>query len=428
MNIYKFLGKSFNCKYCGQRHYVPIKKIITRENAIFELSSFIKSLAIKCKNILILCDNITYEVAGKTSEGILRNDYKISTLILKPINHKIVYADAAYFPLIKQKSSGKNLIITVGSGSITDMGKFIGSETGIPVISVPTAPSMNAYTSGVAAFISRGVKLTFPVKPAIGVIIDTDIISDAPMDLIKAGFADSLAKSFANADWKISSILTGEKFCSLPLKITTAAEKTYKDRSDRLLKRDKKVISSLMEGLNMGGFSMIIAGKSAPASGGEHLISHFLDMFSHKEGKEVFSYHGLQVGIGIVVSSIIYEMLRGIRNPVLKKISYDNKIKEFFGTESKIIKKEFYRKIRHLKNIPRLWDEFHKVFSTVPSSEEIKIYLKKAGCPVRFSDIRVSKKLAQKSLMSARYIRGRVTILDIADELGILKEVSEMIQ
>ncbi|MCK4817771.1 iron-containing alcohol dehydrogenase, partial [bacterium] len=277
MNIYSLLNKAFTCQFCGKQHFSPIKEVVTKKGAILSLPDFFSYL-VKGKEVLILSDNVTYEVAGKRCAELLSGEYKTSSLILSPKGAETVHAEEKYLPEIFEHLQNKNAILTVGTGSITDLGKYVADELNVPVVSFPTAPSMNAYTSEISALLLKGVKVTLSVRPAVGVLTDLDIISQAPLDLIKAGFADSLAKAFANADWKMSSLLTGEDFCPLPLKITTEAESKYIDRGDELIQRKEEIISYLMDGLNAGGFSMVIAGETSPASGGEHLISHFLDM------------------------------------------------------------------------------------------------------------------------------------------------------
>jgi len=434
MDMYSLLNKRFICSFCGREHYIPTKKVITKKGAISLLPSFISDL-IKGKKVLILSDNITYDVAGKRCKEILKREYGVTSLILKPQGTRTVHAEEKYLPGIFKSAKNKDVIIAVGTGSITDMGKYVADKLKIPLISFPTAPSMNGFTSGVSALLIKGLKITIPVKPALGILIDTDIISSAPLDLIKSGFADSLAKSFANTDWKISSMISGDFFCPLPLKITTEAEEKYINRAGELIQRNEKVISYLMEGLSAGGFSIVLAGKSSPASGGEHLISHFLDVEAHKEKREPFSYHGLQVGLGIITSSTIYERLKNLSSKEVEKrllqreIDYDEEIR-LFGKDAPLIKKEFSKKISILKELPQrlppLWNEIkEKAFPLVHSSQKIKDVLKKANCPLYFKEIGVDKSLAYKAIITARYIRGRLTILDIASELGILREIAE---
>jgi len=437
MDIYSFMGKEFACPFCTERHKIPVKKIETGN--ISKISDFALSLLENKKKILILSDNITYEVAGKKCEKILKEKFYVESLILSPEEEKTVSAKEEYLPRILEGTHGKDCILTVGTGTITDLGKHTANELNIPVISFPTAPSMNGYTSGVSAIISKGLKVTDSVQPPAGIFVDTNIISKSPLDLIKAGFADSLAKAFANTDWKISSIITGEYFCPLPMKIVNQAEKKYIHEGEKLLQRNKDVMTSLMEGLNLEGISMLIAGKSSPASGGEHLISHFLDMFVHQKKQEIFAYHGLQVGIGILVSSFIYDYLKTLSsNQVSELISssiidYESEINilesDIFNNEI-TLKKEFRKKraiIKKLrKKLPEKWEKIKKTISSFTHSySATKKYLSNAQCPLTFKEIGVSDNLGYNAIMFSRYIRGRLTVLDIAGELGLLKKIAE---
>ena len=434
MKIYSLLNSKFTCQFCGKQHFVPIKKVVTEKGALNSLSEFVSSL-VKGKQLLVLSDDITYEVAGKKCAEILNEKYEVTSLVLTPKESKTVQAEEKYLPGIFEQLQGKNAILTVGTGSITDMGKYVAGKLNVPAICFPTAPSMNAYTSEIAALLVKGLKVTLPAKPAIGVLTDLNIISQAPLELIKAGFADSLAKAFANADWKLSSLLTGEDYCPLPLEITTEAESKYIDKGDELLRRNETVISYLMDGLNAGGISMIIAGETSPASGGEHLISHFLDMFAHHENRELFSWHGLQVGLGIMVSARIYERMKNLSaRQVEQRLSHRQvdygKEMASFGKDVFFNEQEFGKKVPFLKELPKklplLWDQIkEEVFSLVYSPEQMQEYLGKAKCPLCFEEIGVDKNLTYRTIMNARYIRGRMTILDIADELGILKEIAE---
>lgn len=425
MDIYKVLGKSFDCKYCGRVHHIPTKKVLMEENALTKLPRFIAALVPKAKKLMLLADEITFQVAGETCTQLLKDKYNVVSTILTPRKYPTVHAESIYFPFIRKKAIDCNVILTIGTGSITDMGKYIGTELKIPVIAIPTAPSMNAYTSAVSAYIENGVKITAAITPALGVIADTNIIANSPIELIQAGFADSQAKAFANADWQISSVLSGDSFCPLPLKLFSSVEKQYKAHGDKLIKRDKKTILALMEGLNLGGFSMVIAGKSAPASGGEHLISHFLDMVAHKKEQDVFSYHGLQVGVGVVTSARLFERLREIKSPQIKKTDYDGELKKLFGKDAVKFRDKFSKKLPYLKKIAEQWDKILPILSQPPASQDIIKYLKKAQCPTTFAEIGVNKTLAKQTVLSARYIRDRITVLDLADELGVLQEVLE---
>jgi len=437
MEMQGFLGKSFSCDYCGREHKVDVRSIEYGE--MEELGGFIAKLSGRGKKVFILADNITWEAAGKTIQDVLCARFETTSCILRPVGEKRVTAREEYLGEIKRKAEGSDIILTVGTGTVSDLGKITGEVMGIPVACFPTAPSMNGYTSPVAAFIKGGLKLTLPVNQASGVFCNMDVLRNSPLELIKSGFADSLAKAFANGDWKISSLVTGENFCPLPYRIVSRSEKKYMDRGDQLAMKDPSVIRALMDALNLGGISMAIAGKSSPASGGEHMISHFLDMYAHAYRDEVFAYHGIQVGTGILVSSMLYSELRGLSRKQIEKmvektkIDYDGKLRELlqlFPSASDLIKEEFEKKMklaRLLRNLlPEKWEQIkEEAFAVAYPPEKMTDVFRKAGVPGSFREIGVDEKTACNAICLARFIRGRLTVLDIAGEAGILEEFAQ---
>ena len=61
----------------------------------------------------------------------------------------------------------------------------------------------------------------------------------------------------------------------------------------------------------LSGLAMSVAGSSSPASGGEHLISHFIDMTAHAYDLP-YDFHGCQVGVGTLTTAFIYEKLKAL--------------------------------------------------------------------------------------------------------------------
>lgn len=436
MKSKEYINKSFTCKYCGQIHSIPIKFI---EKGDFEnLGEIMRNNFKEKKEILILTDNITEEVAGKKCEEILKRKFKTKLLSIYPGKEERVTAKQEYLFKIEKEIKNCEIILTAGTGTITDLGKIIGDKYNIPVVCFPTAPSMNGYTSPVAAYIKDGVKITIPVKVAYGVFINEEIIKNSPVELMKAGFADSLAKAYANSDWKISSILTGEKYCPLPYIIMSEVEKKYVEKGEKIEERDGEFINLLMDSLNLGGISMIIAGSSSPASGAEHLISHFLDMYACENNLNYFAYHGIQVGCGIYISSIIYSILKEIKKEEIKrmieKTNLDyrkkfEKLTKIFPKGKKILEKEFSKKIEDMKilreNLPEKWDEIKEnCFPMVYSPSEIKGFFTKAQVPYFLQQIKVNEEIIYDDITLSRFIRARIVISDIADEIGILEKIA----
>ena len=84
----------------------------------------------------------------------------------------------------------------------------------IPYIIVATAPSMDGYASDGAAMILGGMKETVKAGLPKAIIADTNVLKNAPMDMIKAGYGDIIGKYSALNDWKFANIVYGEFFCN----------------------------------------------------------------------------------------------------------------------------------------------------------------------------------------------------------------------
>ncbi|OIN96742.1 hypothetical protein AUJ66_05420 [Candidatus Desantisbacteria bacterium CG1_02_38_46] len=266
---------------------------------------------------------------------------------------------------------------------------------------------------------------------------------NSPREMILAGLGDGISKSVCNIDWGISSLVKKEYFCNLPGKLMAGVMDFYIRNAKKIGKKNRGAIKGLFEALNLAGISMVIAGSSAPASGGEHLISHFFDMFNYSKGKEV-NLHGQQVGIATLVTARLYEKLlkldvNGFKIDKLRQHYINSRqmrenIYRFYGRGMAV---EVYPQLRE-KNLPwrkkekeiqfiiRNWNKIRNIIKKnfIPESR-LRKALKDAGAPRAFSKFGVSKKDIEKAILHAREIRGRYTVLDLADDLGVLEEFAK---
>ena len=188
------------------------------------------------------------------------------------------------------------LIIGIGGGSVLDTSKLIAYHINIPFLSFPTTLSNDGIYSPIVVIKNdKRLKREWTPLPE-GIIVDTDIIKDAPYNTILAGIGDLIANLSAVQDWQISSIHTGEEinYEALYLSKGAAERFLYYILSQDTQNKDK-FLTNLTESLIMSGISMAVAGSSRPASGSEHLISHCLDRIM---GKPLL--HGIQAGIAAI--------------------------------------------------------------------------------------------------------------------------------
>ena len=198
------------------------------------------------------------------------------------------------------------IAVSVGSGTINDLCKLTSHHHKQSYLTVPTAASVDGYTSFGASITYQNAKQTFECPAPVAVVADVDVIAAAPKDMTAAGYADLAAKVPAGAEWMIADIVGAEP-------IQPAAWHVLQDCLDDLLSDpagvaagDPKAVADLFEGLILSGFAMQAARSSRPASCCDHLFSHILDMTHHRyKGK--FVSHGFQVAIGTLTMCAVFD-------------------------------------------------------------------------------------------------------------------------
>ena len=97
---------------------------------------------------------------------------------------------------------------------------------------------MDGYASTGAAMILDGMKVTVSAGVPTAILADTEVLKDAPMDMIQAGYGDIVGKYSALNDWRLSQIVNGEYFCQEIYDLTfQMVHKTLK-LADGLVKRE----------------------------------------------------------------------------------------------------------------------------------------------------------------------------------------------
>ena len=254
---------------CGRRHTCAIDKVFIEHGAEGRLTS----LCAKYTHILIVADENTYSAAGEKTEEALGGK-KVSKVIFD--GGKILIPNEDATQTVEENLNGADLIVGIGSGVIQDLCKYVSHRKGVDYIIVATAPSMDGYASSGAAMILNGMKETVPAGVPKAIVADTEVLKDAPMDMICAGYGDIVGKFSALNDWRLSHAVNGEYFCDYIYSLTHGITVKTLSLADGIKNRDEQSVGVLMEALVTVGILMSFAGSSRPASGSEHHLSHFL--------------------------------------------------------------------------------------------------------------------------------------------------------
>ena len=199
--------------------------------------------------------------------------------------------------------------MAIGSGTITDITRFVSHRTGAAFISMPTAPSVDGFASIGAPLIVDGVKETIICHTPTAIFADVTTLAAAPRGLIAAGFGDMLGKLTSIADWRLGQLLWDEPYDEAIAQRTLTAVQFCIDNVESIGAASPEGVRKLLEALLESGYCMLDFGSSRPASGAEHHYSHYWEMKLLNEGRPAI-YHGAKVGVATALVAEQYAQLR----------------------------------------------------------------------------------------------------------------------
>lgn len=383
----------------------------------------------------LIADANTYAALGQRAEAALRGQgWDVRTVLLQGDD---IIADGRY---VMQALLGLDQVartfVAVGSGTITDIVRFISHRSAGQFISLPSAASVDGYTSIGAPMVVDGYKLTVPCHGPLAVFADLPTLAAAPRAMTAAGLGDMLAKLTSIADWELGSVLWDEPYDTA---IATRSRKAANDsaaQAGAIAAGEPDGIRTLFMGLIESGFCMLDFGETRPASGYEHHMSHFWEMRLLAEGRHSI-LHGAKVGVGVLVSAARYAFVRSVTRAEaearlaaarqLDRGVVEQGIRAAYGplAESVIVGQAPFLemtgeafaalKARVLAN----WDRIQAIAATVPVDAEIAAWLRFAGGPTTFAELGLSPGEYAQGVAYAHYYRPRFTVAKLCQLLGI---------
>ena len=302
--ISQWAGMEYSCA-CGKSHKVDIQAIRVGSGVMQELPGILRDLG--ASHIFLVADNYTYEAAGRQVEQLLDQAGLAYHKRVCQTETPLVPNEYALGSVLAAMTSQDDMLLAVGSGTLNDVTKYVSARTGIPYVIAATAPSMDGYASTVAPTILDGFKTTLPAVYPAAIVADVDILKDAPMPMLTAGFGDIIGKFTSLADWRLSHQLNGEYYCPEVAGVIEAAVETCAANAQALAQREPQAIQAVTEALILSGLAMGMVGVSRPASGAEHQMAHYWEMDALRRGEE-HPLHGNAVGVGTVLAASLYEM------------------------------------------------------------------------------------------------------------------------
>ncbi len=425
-------GKTIECT-CGRTHVIEPQQIVYCDDAIEKLPKICSRYAAG-KSVLVLMDQRTAVAAGNEAVSTLTAaGWTVREHIIEgEVNGTGPICDLQTRQTLDGFGEKVSLVLAVGAGTINDLAKWLAFDEQKPYIVLATAASMNGYASANVAPTIDGVKTLIRALPPKAVLTSGKILTAAPYRLTAAGLGDVLAKSVSSADWYLNHLLFGDYYCAESVGLIADIEPLYMDSPEKVRSGDAQAIEALFNALLLTGAAMTMAETSAPASGGEHLISHTLDMLANRDGTG-HDLHGRQVGVGTILASEIYQRVLAIESPEFTVPSPEID-RDFWAGLSDEVASQYAEKIPRLHAArdelakPGKWDQLRAALRPLlRNPAEIAGCLSSAGAACNASDIGCATDTLKKILTHAHEMRSRFTILDLAIAVGVMDDAADEI-
>ncbi len=336
-----------------------------------------------------------------------------------------------------------DVIVSVGSGTLVDIAKVVARELSMPHIVVQSAASVNGFADDQSVLLIDGVKRTTPSQWPTALIIDPWVVAEAPTAMTRSGLGDELSMFTAGADWYLSSAVSID--ASYSHTVTSLMRRGVDDllaRAGDVGRGEQRAVGQLATCLTVSGLAMGVAGRTAPSSGSEHLVSHLLEMDADAfQGAS--ASHGSQVGAASVLASIVWQRVRdhvasgGATVDVGQLADRDHVLRAFAhldpsGATAEECWRAYERKstwirehVIDIEGAIAAWPEHDRVVrGLLKPAEVVASALRRAQAPLAFSQLDPAPKpeVVDWAVANCHRMRDRFTIFDLAELLGLWGE------
>jgi glycerol-1-phosphate dehydrogenase [NAD(P)+] len=376
------------------------------------------------KRLAVVADTNTWHALG---ERVARGLKSIAAI--DPVVISVEEATEAHVTEVQEKTRHADGVVAVGSGTLQDLVKHATFLDGRRFATFATAASMNGYTSVTASITApNGFKQSLKSHASQGIFMDVEVAAKAPAFLARAGLGDCMCRSTAQVDWRLSNALFGTTYYEVPFTIQEEDEDLLFKQASGVDKGDREAIKTLYRVLTWVGLGTVFTGTSHHGSMSEHMISHWIDMFAGDQHPGTL--HGHQVGYAAVsMSRLQNAIFRADKPPKLSPTVIDEAwMMERYGpSNGAYCLSEAKAKALDQSEVDRInaamedWEAFRApLLEVMLPTETLEKALSDCGGYVTAMSSGLPARLYEEALMHARDIRSRFSVLDIADDSGLL--------
>ncbi len=443
---------------------IRFRAIVIDDDALRLLAGHMNELAAADGNVMLVWDDRPMARGEDSLKPLIAQAAGSTGLPQRVVElPRDLHTDEASAQTVLDALDERSIVIGVGSGNLIDTCKHAcwrfaepgpgagAGGTKPPLICWPTANSVNAFTSSLAVLVVNGVKRTMPSVPADVILCDLPTLASAPPAMQQAGLGDMIARCTAQGDWYLAHILgMDDAYSDGVYTLLGDIEHRVLQNARAIGERTAGGTRILTEALLLSGLVLSAAKQTAPLSGWEHVISHYLDLRGLAEGRQL-ALHGAQVGVGTLISACAYEMLIDEAQPHTLtpeqvypvpesvRAQIDKHFAPFDpdGARREELWRDCQAKLSLWHDQRDRWEAFcadwqaghvqAELRELVRPSAVVRDALAACGAPTMFADLEpsIDADWAAGALCHAHLVRARFTVGDLLSTCGLLPRIAE---
>ena len=423
---------------CASTHNEPTQDIYVGSGIISNLPRYIEKRGLG-KHCVLVADNITWNVAGEKVHNLLVSaGFTVVNCIIRR-DTPMEPDERAVGEVLLSMQPDTEFLVSVGSGSITDVTRVNAKRANLPMVCVGTAASMDGYTSSICPLTLRGVKIHRAGKCPEIILCDLEILKTAPMEMVASGVGDVLGKYIAKADWMIGNIINDEIYCPVCGQIVTDAVNKLVENMDEIRQRSETGMRILIEALLLSGMTIMVIGHTRAVASVEHNVAHYWEMMQLLRGKHP-PMHGASVGVATLLVWPIFQRFAGedlskldlhkIKENRISRKDREAWLRFAYGEEAaNAIMAEnegdflsWEEQKRRIERAQTRFSEIKACIEGMPPFEKIYDAMVRLGAPLTPEECGIDKKLLHLSMHCAKDYRTRYSLFKTLDECGLLEQ------
>ena len=233
---------------------------------------------------------------------------------------QLIYVDGntrAYMTTLAKACEGE-VVYGIGGGLAIDAAKYVASANGLPLIVLPTILSTDAFLTDATGVREDGCVRYLPSKTPDTVIIDMDLLCNAPAPMRASGAADVLSIATAMWDWqeaeKMGENPPSQRITPQTIDIGATLLQTLLDNAREIGHGTPEGLKLLLDLLCMEVQLCYLCGHSRVEEGSEHYFVYAIENHltpvkqtgvKKTPGKDGTVLHGELVGLGILLMAAL---------------------------------------------------------------------------------------------------------------------------